>query len=422
MTLRAGFAEIDITPPLPCEKVGWLVRIVAETVRDPLVAHVAVFESGDTRIGFVSLDLLSIRWREVDRIRDAAEKLGIPKDHLMVAATHTHAGPAAVGAGDVKRNDGYIDHVLVPRVTRALQEAVAALQPARIAFARGCEDRVAFNRRFVMTDGSTMCHARDVAKIRCREGATDPQLAVLAATDRNGRYMGTLVNYACHPTHFGGDNTISPGWPGAMGNRLKDHFGPQCVTLFLNGTFGDVHTANPLNPEHADDPQRIGAMLADDVRRLLAAPTWLDDVHLTGRTTTLRLPWRDIDGPFGRDMPHRQRFGTEDIYEREIEQLRLKQSRRDHFPAEVQCLTVGPDCAYVSIPGEPFTELGLRIKADSPFAYTQVVGAANGMVGYIPTRRAFDGGGYECTLITSSCVDVTAADAVVDAALNLLRQ
>jgi hypothetical protein len=76
----------------------------------------------------------------------------------------------------------------------------------------------------------------------------------------------------------------------------------------------------------------------------------------------------------------------------------------------------------VGIPGELFSELGLRIKAASPFADTHVVGAANGMVGYLPTRRAFDGGGYECTLITSSCLAPEAGDIVVDAALDMLRQ
>ena len=149
MPLRAAFAEIDITPPLPCEKVGWLVKIVADTVRDPLNAHVCVLESDGVRVGFISLDLLAIRWREVDRIRDAAEKLGIPKDNLMIAATHNHCGPAVVSAGDVKRNNDYIDSILIPRATQALQQAIAALQPAKIALARGCEDRVAFIRRYL---------------------------------------------------------------------------------------------------------------------------------------------------------------------------------------------------------------------------------------------------------------------------------
>lgn len=422
MPLQAGFAEVDITPSLPCEKVGWLVRVTADTLRDPLYARACVLDDGRRRIAVVSLDLLSIRWLEVDRIRASAIALGLDPQRVMVAATHNHCGPAAVGAGAVRRDDAYIDGVLLPAVHAALRQAVEALQPAKLMFGRTLESRIAFIRRFVMRDGSVQCHARHLPRIRCRESVLDPELAALALMGGGGSTLGLLVNYACHPTHGGGDNTITAGWPGQMALRLKQHFGPRCVPMLLNGAFGDVHHANPLDPEHVDSPQRVGYVVADDVQQMAAGLEDIASPLLDGMTQTLRLPWRDIDGPFGRDMPRRQRFGTDAIYEQQIERLREKQRHRDHFPAELQCLALNRDHVFVGIPGELFTELGLRIKAGSPFADTHVVGAANGMVGYLPTRRAFDGGGYECTLITSSCLAPEAGDMVVAAALDMLRR
>ncbi len=419
MTLRAGFAEIDITPSLPCDKIGWLTRVTAETVRDPLLARVAVFDDDQTRIGFVSLDLLSVRWTEVDRMRRAAAELGFQPRHLMIAATHTHCGPATSHTGEVPRDDAYLDQCLLPRVAEGLRRACEALAPARVGFSRGLEDRVSFIRRFILDDGSVQCHPRDRSRIRCAESVLDPELAVMVVNDLADRCLGMIVNFACHPTHFGGSPMICADWPGHMAAHLKQRMGPSCVGLLLNGAFGDVHHTNTLNPGHNGDPLWIGETLADHAARLAAQAPMTDHLTLSGRSVTLRLPWRDIDGRYGRDMARRQRFRDDELYDALIERLRRKQANRDHFPAELQCLYLGPDHAFVGIPAEPFAQLGLRIKAASPVPGTHVVGAANGMVGYLPTRRAFDGGGYECTLITSSCLHEDAGDRVVDAAVQL---
>jgi neutral ceramidase len=57
-------------------------------------------------------------------------------------------------------------------------------------------------------------------------------------------------------------------------------------------------------------------------------------------------------------------------------------------------MRIGP-LVVVGLPGEIFVELGAQIKAalgDSPVL---VCGYTNGNVGYVPTRAAYDEGGYE---------------------------
>jgi neutral ceramidase len=61
----------------------------------------------------------------------------------------------------------------------------------------------------------------------------------------------------------------------------------------------------------------------------------------------------------------------------------------------VQVIALSDDIAWVSLPGEIFVELGLAIKAKSPFKHTLIAELANGAIGYIPTDRAFDEGNYE---------------------------
>src|SRR6476659_1328743 len=62
---------------------------------------------------------------------------------------------------------------------------------------------------------------------------------------------------------------------------------------------------------------------------------------------------------------------------------------------EVQVISLGDDLAWVSLPGEIFVELGLSVKAGSPFRQTVIAELANGSIGYVPTRVAYAHGNYE---------------------------
>ena len=86
---------------------------------------------------------------------------------------------------------------------------------------------------------------------------------------------------------------------------------------------------------------------------------------------------------------------------------------------EVQVIAPGPDLAWVGLPGEVFVELGLAIKAASPFRHTILVELANGSIGYIPTRRAYDEGNYEPV---SARVAAGSGERLVETALRLLRE
>src|SRR5439155_21531279 len=131
--------EVDITPPLlPIEKPGWIVKILADRVDDLIFAKIVVIESGGTRIGFVALDVLSIRWPEVDLIRAIGAALGIPNANLMVAATHTHTGPAISSPGLARRDEKYVDF-MIARVGEGLQRAIEQLKPAMIAVGSSVE-------------------------------------------------------------------------------------------------------------------------------------------------------------------------------------------------------------------------------------------------------------------------------------------
>jgi neutral ceramidase len=88
-----------------------------------------------------------------------------------------------------------------------------------------------------------------------------------------------------------------------------------------------------------------------------------------------------------------------------------------HLPIELQGFRVG-DAAFIAVPGEVFVEIGLTIKRRLPHL-TFVVGIANGYIGYVPTREAYDTGGYE--VVSSKC-QPGAADVLVENVAQLTAQ
>jgi hypothetical protein len=73
----------------------------------------------------------------------------------------------------------------------------------------------------------------------------------------------------------------------------------------------------------------------------------------------------------------------------------------------------------VTLPAEVFVELGLAIKAASPFKTTLVIELTNDSLGYIPTKKAFAEGSYETV---NSRVQPGAGEAMVETAIRLLKE
>jgi len=417
---RAGFATIDITPPLGTRKVGWLKPLTIERVRDRLQARAAVLEAGRDRIGFLQLDTLSVRWTTTAQIRRAVQqRYGVAGNRLMVAATHTHGGPAVANVGDVRRDDNYLAF-LVEQCVTVFGRALAARQRARIGFGHCSEFRVSANRRVVRRDGTVQTHGNFAdPNALCLEGPIDPEVAVLAARGGNGRLLGALVNFTCHPTHFGGGTDATAGWPGRLAARLRRQECP--VTLVLNGAAGDIHHANPATGTDTT-PDRMARVLGADVTRILATMKFRDRVRLSARRTTVQLPYRKPTAAEVRGtIRGAQRFIAPDGYDRLMPGLARRIRERGSQPAEIQALGID-EVVFVSLPAEAFARLGLLIKEQVYPRHAVVVGYANGMVGYVPHAAAFQRGGYETSFAPSSRLAPEAGDRLVAAAVRLVRR
>ncbi len=422
--MNAGVASCDITPPLGGILQGRMRRdAVATWVESPLAVRVAVFEADDgARAAIVQLDLLSIRWTQTDRFRRAiAQAYGFPAAHILVAATHNHRGPPAAGLADIPRDEDYLER-LTEIVVRAFGAALDARQPARLGAASVLEWDLAVNRRLVLRDGTVGKAPTPDCPPLCIEGPTDPEVAVLGVQDTGGRWLGLLVNYATHPNcgwDKAMDTALGAGIPGHLERALRADGVP--LTLFLNGAAGNQQVPSPRRRPLERSEAEAAAVLTAAVRRALPALAFEDSPAIRVAARTLELPFRqatpeDIAGT----APGARRAGPPGLYDRVIPGLLRRMRARGANPAEVQALRLGSR-VLLGIPGELFVELGLAIKERCHPRHALVIGYANGMVGYLPTRAAFARGGYETTFTSSSRLAPEAGDLLVEAAVDLAR-
>lgn len=424
MQVQAGFAEVDITPIAFPVRTYWGT---VETVVDPLFAQASVFDDGAHIVAFLALDIVIIERQYVEAIRERVSRVcPIAPSAIMVTATHNHACPAVVDRPWSAKEPAYLE-LLVERSAEAVVEAYEGRVPVQVGTGSGFEGRVSFNRRYILKNGSVISQPSFAvmdSEVLYGEGTIDPEVGVLAVRDGEGQILGLLVNFACHATHLMGQ--LSAGFPGVLRDELKATYG-DCVCLFLNGACGNVIHRNFADPDQQDTKEHIGAILAADVRRVVDGLSYQTEATVAAHVTSLDLAYREIAG-LEENLDNLEAYNVfqsllaRDWYRWSLTKLKALHAERDHEVAEVQVLRVGATC-FGAVPAEYFAQFTLRIKEESPVPHTFVVTLANGWLGYIPHRQAFERiGGHESTWCISSKMAPEAGDQIADAMLGLICQ
>jgi len=417
--LKAGFAEIDISPAAGTRKIGWNNKNFGASVIDPLYAKAAVFECGDGKAAFLSLDLLFVHRDQVAEIRRRVqEKYGFPGDAILIGATHNHAGPA-IETDLYPKDDAYV-RLMIEKSVAVFGQAWEARREAEIGFASVNEWFVGYNRRVIYRDGTARCHGsfKDPNALTF-EGPVDPEVAVVAARAKDGTLLGTMVNFACHPCHHGGDQVFSAGYPGQLAKSMREKKCP--VTLFLQGAGGNIHHNDPSGVNKEKSMEEAGQALAADVEKAIGAMKYRATAKIATRSRTLDLPYRRVEeAEIHGKVKGAQRFGEPGFYDKTQDMILEEIKREGTAKAEVQAILLD-EVAHVAIPAEYFVQHGLRIKEETHALRTRVVGYANGMVGYVPHKEAFARGGYETTFGYRSKLAPEAGDLLADAAIALVR-
>jgi len=431
--IQVGTAAVVITPPLGTPMAGYYSARGSEGVIDDLYVKAMVLDDGQTQVALVSCDLISLPATVVRAAREKiASQTSMPGDHVLISATHTHTGPALRRGSKRDELDGGASDLaqqytnsLPEKIAQVVAEAFKNRTPCRLAFARQEEHELSFCRRFWMKDGSVGWNPGKLNPNIIRPiNPIDPEVLVLYVETLKSEPVAAYVNFALHCDTVGG-TLISADYPGVLAKRLAEYKGPQFVTLFGNGTCGDINHINVHWKDRQKGPEeagRIGTILAGDVMKALMKLQAVTDNRLAVRREIVPLPLAPITEE---DVKRAKEIIAQGSKAKFLEQvfaykvLDVADRNGQPLEAEVQVITLGRDVAWVALPGEIFVDLGLSIKAVSPFRQTFVVELANGSLGYIPNRSAYAEGQYE--VVSARCAEGS-GEMLVNAAQRLLAE
>jgi neutral ceramidase len=444
---QAGFATADITPPTGGRRAGGYTELVSTGVHDPLFAKAMVLSQGAAVLAFVGNDLCSVPRELTDRARKrASEQTGIPFDHIVITATHTHGGPEYYGplrdvlhARALKENGSKDPHEpvdyqnrLVERWAEVIVKAHAARKPMTLSVVVPQQEGLAFNRRFLMKDGSTGWNPGKLNTNIFRPlGPTDPDLPFVLVRDSASRTpVGSLTVFAMHTAIYGG-TPFGACYPAHLQTQLRQRLGaPEFVSLFGEGCAGDVNHVDVSSRDPHDSksyPPLVGERLAATIHTALPLARPIAEGQLAMRSVTVHSPVAPVteaEYAAAKELMKNLDRGNAPFLTvvdawRKMFRHEYWQRHGGRLPQEVQAIRLDRDTAIVTLPHEVMVELGLAIKSASPFRTTIVISLANDLDFYIPTRRAFEEGHYEPTTCP---LEPGCGELLVQAALKLLNE
>jgi neutral ceramidase len=428
--LRVGTAAIDITPDVfPIQ----LRSGKSDHVHDPLHVRAVAFENGEGRAVIALIDAIGYGRERADEAKAlVAKETGWRPEEMLVCATHTHTAPKG---GDTSPGRIAYEEKRFQGIVRALAGAIGSLQPAEVGHARDAEPGEVYNRRWLLKPGVVMLHPlgkkdkvrtngpRD--KILKPAGPTDPDLCVVLARTRTGRPLGLVANYALH--YVGGVPQVPEKGGRLVGMASADYYGEfarlmpsrmrnpadNFVAFMSNGSSGDINNID----FYGTRPPRAPFEQIQVVAQKTADAAWraVQKIRQYDRNPVIAMRQREVAiryrEPGAEDVALAEKVLQLPRKEREAINKRSTSvanntvafAREDAPKTEkvlVQALRIG-DQAIVTMPFEVLVEIGLEIKARSPFPDTFMIELANGGYGYLPPPHQHDLGGYETWLGTS---------------------
>jgi len=399
--LWAGAARREITPPVGSQLSGFIARLGPSTgVAGPLFTRALVLAHRDTTVVLVQMDLLGLARWHVDEIRRGCRAMfGIPPENVLISATHTHSGPGMLPLRGCMLASLDYQWSVVKKTVQTIEKACAERQPAQL-WSNRVPFRLGINRRQKTPEGI-------VLGVDPKKPA--PKFLDVAEVRMRGGRSCVMFSHAAHPYILGGDLTLISGdFPFFACRSLETSSGK--TALFLNGCAGDIaplHAFQGLEAARAE-----GTRTAQAVRDSLAAARQIKSVPLKAVSEQVHLPYAKLPTLENLEALRLEQERTVRPQERSDPAVAAKvRAALDDWAdcvkkvvegsgalepgfAEVQVLRVGGLC-LATVSGEPFFEIGERIRRSSPAHNTWALGYCNAYSGYLPTRRAFREGGYE---------------------------
>ena len=449
--ITVGFARVDATPEAYMSLGGYgdEPRRVCDHILDRLYGScLAITDEAGETVLLLSLDILKIMQEMVDLFQDTiSAKLGIPKDHIIVAATHTHSAPSVSYRADAV--DQYI-RFLARQLLKASEEALADREKATILAGEKTVEQMTFVRHYLMNDGKYSGPNFGVESrpsgYKAHTDLPDEQLQVVRFIREDARDI-LLVNWQCHATITGARNgtlkNLSADFVAPMRNHLEGTTG--CHFIYFQGACGNLVPVSQIKEENLPSPNLEDTAIGYDhlaygktmaqhaldvlensmhpvtpgqigIRRMqYKAPIDHSDDHLLEKALIVREEYPKLTERDQR-LALAKQYGFNG-YHHACGVIR-RQTSGEYREMELNALRIG-DLSFATVPYEMFCSNGMYVKKNSPFPTTLMISCCDGCHMYLPDANAFT---YDCYEVNVRLYPSGVAEDIPCTLVNMLNE
>jgi hypothetical protein len=442
-TLRAGAYAIDVSPiKLPVIINGGMTERVADKITDRLHARCLVLDDGKNKVAIVVVDSCMMPRDLLDEAKAlASQATGIPTNHILISATHTHSAPSVHGCLGSDKDEEYA-RFLPPQIAKGIAEANNRLQPARIGWAFGRDEKNVACRHWIMKPGAAQTNpfggTKDdlaqmnpaVAKMADAirpTGTPDPAVPVVSIQTLAGK---PLALYAAYSLHYVGKTTpVSADYFAVFCDEMTKRVGAESDSSFMaalaNATSGDTWLMDYSQPMRREFTlQSVANDVASEAFEAYGKIEYYEWAPIVMEESILecgvRMPTEEevtAAKDFMKTFEGNKPKNVPEVYARETVILSKMPPTRQ---LKIQAMRIGP-LGIGTIPNETYGSTGLYIKEHSPLKSTFVVELANGCEGYIPPPELHSLGGYTCWRARTACLEPQAERRIRARVLELLE-
>ncbi len=422
--LRVGFADRIITPTESVPLAGYGAgkgttshRMSQRILEDLHAIAVAISDQDGNTVLFMTMDTTRAYFEVTPEARERiSRETGIPVERIILACTHTHAGPDLLN--DEVPSIVRYRPVLQDHLSQAAQDALADRKPARISVGNIDVTGMSFVRhyKYTDTDGTEKFFGANFGTATLNETtrhATEAYTPMhLIRFQREGGKDVVLANWRAHATMTGGGKKydMSADYPAPFRSVLSAQM--DCHVIYLQGAAGNISPTSRIESEnYTKDHNVYGARLAyfavkcleNNMRPVPAGRIQTRQSNFAGkinhlqdhlvpqaqkiaelfRTTKDAAACREAGKPFGIASPY---HATSII---------SKSAMGESLELELDAITIGDQIAFVTAPNELFDTNSRYTEENSPFPMTFTCGYANGHWFYIPSEGGYAYGCYE---------------------------
>ena len=440
--LRCGVAQREFTPPVGIMSGIWgaAKKFRSESIHIGLfLTAVAREDKSGAKSFIVGIDLCVLGCVECahDLLDRIAAGVGVDRDKILFASSHTHAVPLPCIHRSTKEGSELIPAFrenIITKSIEACKEAASNIEDVDITWGYGHCD-LAVNRDLPCGSQEVVAFNPDII--------ADDTLTIGRISNRSGKVIGTIANYACHPTTLAWENmAVSPDYIGMA--RIMVEKATGAPMMFLQGASGELSPRNQYSGDTAL-ADKNGTMLGHAILSTLASMQspghglcWNGIVE----SGALLGEWHEV-AMRGSDVCHEERINAKVRVKelKSIAQLREEWSGIDAGALEerisrAERLRIGyesnaevdhpvwvwqwGEALFVAQPGEAYSFIQTELRRRNPGKVIFVMNLTNAPgLFYLPIKSAYNVPAYQAwqTLLAAGSLD-----SVIDAADSAIKR